>query len=617
MSVKETNDDFLSELLRELGQLWREFRFALSRARSSYRNWLRRLRKLRLDYVVLPIGGPLPERSGPRRSFIQRQLPLPARPLSMESLNKIFQAVSDAENVKGVVLVLRTLSTGIATLQSLRSAIERLQSAGKEVVVFTPNLDMAHYFVAVAADRIVIPPSAMFDVVGLHADAVFLKDALDRIGIQAEVVQISPYKAGFDNLSKSEMSPEYREQINWILDDTYDLLVEAIARGRGKTREQVKDLIDAAPYSSRLAHEKGLVDDLAYEDSLAYLLADLSKTESARVSSGGDVDGPDGEDKSGSTPRPKARLATWSQARRIMLERYRHRSKYYIGVISVEGAITPGPSRQPPINLPLPIPFLGNATAGEETVVQQLRMAARDKQMAALILHIDSPGGAHIASDLIWRQVFTLAKKKPVVCYFGNVAASGGYYISAPSTHIVAQESSITGSIGVFSAHISTSVLYQKLGINRVILSRGERALLRSDDAPLTENEREILWDSIVNVYDQFKQVVADGRDLEIEQLDPIGEGRVWTGRQALAHNLIDSHGDFISAVEKAAELSKLAVDDEHRVEVTNIYPRARSYLLPRPFEPVQDLVSALSIEQLMAFHNRPALIMPFEIRIW
>ena len=150
-----------------------------------------------------------------------------------------------------------------------------------------------------------------------------------------------------------------------------------------------------------------------------------------------------------------------------------------------------------------------------------------------------------------------------------------------------------------------------------MILSRGERALLRSDDAPLTENEREILWDSIVNVYDQFKQVVADGRDLEIEQLDPIGEGRVWTGRQALAHNLIDSHGDFISAVEKAAELSKLALDNEHRVEVINVYPRARSYLLPRPFEPVQDLVSALSIDQFVALHSRPALIMPFEIRIW
>jgi protease-4 len=534
----------------------------------------------------------------------------------METLHQMIQAISDADNVNGVVLVLRNLSTGIATLQSLRSAIGRLQAAGKEVVVFTPILDLAHYFVAVAADRIVIPPSAMFDVVGLHADAVFLKDALDRLGIQAEVVQISPYKAGFDTLSKSEMSPEYREQFDWILDDTFDLLLEAIAHGRGKSKVQVRELIDAAPYTAKVALESGLVDDVAYEDSLAYLLADNGGSESEESS---DITKTESlvDDKNAEAIKPKAKMATWSRARRIMLERYRRRLKHTIGVISIEGAITPGPSRQPPINLPIPFPYVGSSTAGEETVVQQLRLAERDKRIAAVILHIDSPGGAHIASDLIWRQVFTIAKKKPIVCFFGNVAASGGYYLSAPSAHIVAHESSITGSIGVYSAHISSSDLYHKLGINRVILSRGERALLHSDAFPLSDDEREILWEGIVNVYDQFKQVVTDGRDLERDQLDQIGGGRVWTGRQALDHGLIDSHGDFIAAVEKAAELAKLPIDDDHRVEVINIYPRARSYLLPGPFEPVQELIDSYSLDQLIELYSRPALIMPFEIKVW
>ncbi len=611
--TSKNNSSFIRELFGEIGQLWHDFRFSLSRARVSLRNWVRRIRKLKLDYVVMPVGGSLPERAGPPRNFIQRQLPLPPRPISMEILHKRFQSISDADNVKGVIIVLSGLSTGIATLQSLRSAIKRLQTSGKEVVVFTPLLDLGHYFVAVAADRIVIPPSSTFEVLGVHADSLFLKDALSNLGIQVEVVQISPYKTGFDNIGKSEMSDEYREQVDWILDDTYDHLVSAIAIGRGKTPHEVRELIDSAPYTAGEALERGLIDHVAYQDTLAYLLANGDSNSKSNAPSSGEIEAAEAVKKG----KKKARMASWAKARRIILSRYRRPSKQFIGVITVEGAITPGTSRKPPINLPIPIPFMGSASSGEETVVQMLRLAEKDNRLAALILHIDSPGGVHLAADLIWRQIVRLASRKPVVCYFGNVAASGGYYLGAPATHIVAPELTITGSVGVFSAHISSGELYNRLGVNRVLISRGERALLRNDARPLDDASRKVLWDGIMHAYNQFKQVVADGRNLEFDELDSICEGRIWTGRQALEHKLIDSHGDFVDALSKAAELAGLPHDENHRVEDVNLYPQSRSYLLPRPFEQVDDLVATVSLNRVLEHYSRPLTMMPFDIRIW
>ncbi|HET6447166.1 MAG TPA: signal peptide peptidase SppA [candidate division Zixibacteria bacterium] len=610
MNNKNKSNLFIRSI-RKPGQLLRGIRFGVSRARVSYGNWMRRIRRLKLDYVVMQIGGSLPERAGPPRGFIQRRLPFPPRPLSMEIVHKRFQMLADADNVKGLIIILGGLSTGTATLESLRMAIERLKSAGKTVVVYSPMLDLGHYFVAVAADRIVVPPSSTFEVLGVHADSVFLKDALGSLGIQAEVVQISPYKTGFDNLGKSEMSDEYREQIEWILDDTYEQLVSAIALGRNKTIAEVKELIDGAPYTAAEAFEHGLVDNVTYEDSLAYLLHDEVSTGSSEESSSKTSE----KDESAVKDKKKAKLATWSRARRIMLAKYRRPLKKYIGVLTVEGMITPGPSRKPPINLP--IPFMGSETAGDETVIQMLRLAERDSQMAALVLHIDSPGGVHLAADLMWRQVARLAKSKPVVCYFGNVAASGGYYVGAPATHIVAPGMTLTGSVGVYSAHISTGELYNRLGINRVLIGRGERALLRSDASPLDDDRRKILWDGIMNAYIQFKQVVADGRNLELDELDEICEGRIWTGRQALKHKLIDSQGDFIDALSKAAELANLPMDDDHRIEDINIYSQSHSYLLPRPFEQVDDLMATLDISQTLELYRHPLAMMPLDIRIW
>jgi protease-4 len=604
---------FFEELLREVGDVWGSIIFALSRSGPAFRNWQRRIRRFKVDFVIVPVGGPLPERSGPPRSFLQRQLPLPPVPQSMEILNRRLQKIADAENVRGVIFIFQGLSAGMATLANLRRSIERLKQAGKETIVFTPYLDMAHYYAATAADKIIIPPATSFDVLGIRSEAIFLKDALDRLGLEADVIQISPYKTAYDGFVRSEISAEQQEQLDWILDDTYETVTQAMADGRPMEIDALQELIDRAPFLAQEALENKLVDHIAYEDSLPYLLVENEKNESQ------DSDQQNDEDNSDPVAlekkKKRAKLISWRRATNVMLEKKRQPLRQYIGVISLEGAIFMGPSRRPPINLPIPIPMMSGETAGEQTISRLVRLAERDPQMAALIFHVDSPGGLSLASDLIWRQVHRLAREKPVLAYIGNVAASGGYYVIAGANHIMGQPTTITGSIGVLAAHFTTRALFEKLSVQRVSLGRGKNSQMLSDSAPLSDNQREIIWQNVVETYEQFRDLVASGRSLPVEELDEICNGRVWTGQQALGHQLIDSHGDFVDAVAKAAELASLKVDDTHQVQVLNLYGKDGGYLPPRPLEPLEDLLQLKVYDRLIELQDRTLTIMPFEIR--
>jgi protease-4 len=255
--------------------------------------------------------------------------------------------------------------------------------------------------------------------------------------------------------------------------------------------------------------------------------------------------------------------------------------------------------------------------AGETTLTRLLRRAEEQDDMAALVFHVDSPGGSALASDLIARQIERIAQKKPVVAYMGNVAASGGYYVSALANHIMAQPGTITGSIGVINGRLSLSELESKLRVNRVTLKRGEHAELYSNVSPMNETERTLFHHAILAIYQQFKEIVARGRELPYDQLDPICEGRVWTGRQALAHKLVDSHGDFPEAIRQAAELAGLPHDDNHRVQVVNLYDRDREYRLPQPFADTADLLRLFTWERWQLFNGKPLLLMPFTIKFW
>ena len=627
MNGTSSKPRFFTELKRELKQVWQATADGWRRSRIAIRNWLREVRGVELDYVVMSLGGSLPERAAPPRSFLERQLPLPSPPLSMEILNRRLQVIADAGNVRGVIFVFRGFNTGLATLQSLRQSIQRLQAAGKEAIVFTPYLDVGHYYVASAAGRIIVPPGTQFEVLGLRLQAVFLKDALERIGINPDVVQISPYKTGANLLGESEMTPEQREQLNWLLDEQFDVVTAAMAEGRGKSQAEIQQLIDQAPLLAEAALAAGLVDHLAYEDELPVLLAKRQKVEieiaTEKDSAGEVVPGQataatEETAAAGQRQKAEARLVTWRKGSNMLLEKFRRRTKGFIGVVSLEGGIVMGPSRQPPIDLP--IPFIGGAMAGEQTLLQVLRRAEQIDDMAALIFHVDSPGGSSLASDLIGREIERLSRKKPVLVYMGNVAASGGYYVSAPAGHIMSQPATLTGSIGVWMARISTGGLYNRLSLNRASLKRGRHADLYSDEDPMTEEERQIFWHMIADTYQKFKQVVANGRHIPFDELEPICQGKVWSGRQALEFRLVDSHGDFVDAVYRAAEMAGLPTDDDHAIRVVNIHAKDEGYVPPKAFAAaatIADIGRWLIGEWIQELERQPLLLMPFEIHFW
>ncbi len=607
-------------LLRAPIRALRAIGVGLSIVRVRFRNRIRKWRGQRIDYIILPVGGLLPERAAPRRGFIERRLPFPPPAESMQQLNSRLQHIADADNVEGVLFIFRGFQAGLATLQNFRLSILRLREAGKKVVVYTPYLDAKHYYAAAAADRIIVPPGTQFDVLGLHAEVLFLKDALQQIGVQMDVVQISPYKTAFDMFQHADMTPEYREQLEWLLDDQFDMITADLADGRSLSQDKMKALIDEAPFFARTAQAKGLIDDVAYEDELSYLLATGETQSKKKTDDDFDEDthaqvretGSNGAQSEKSEASPKALLRTWPQSRKALTEKYHKRTRQFIGVVSLEGMIVMGPSRRSPFDIP--IPFAGGATAGEQTLAGILRKAEQLDNMAALIFYVDSGGGSALASELISRQIERISEKKPVLVYMGNVAASGGYFVSAKSQFIMSQRATMTGSIGVIMARADSHALYEKVKVKRVTIQRGKRATLYSDQLSMSEEERQIFWDSISHTYEDFKHVVAAGRDLPYEELDSICQGRVWTGRQAEGHKLVDGHGDFIDAIEKAAALADMQYDHISQLKVVNLVKKEDGYVLPQPYETVKEISRLLSGEWMKRLNGRPLMLMPFSI---
>ncbi|MEM8858486.1 MAG: S49 family peptidase [Chloroflexota bacterium] len=234
-------------------------------SRSRYRVYNFFRRKAQIGYIRIPLAGPFPERAAPPPSFIQQFVPNPLeqgpKPLSMQEHNARLQAIIDADNVKGVLFTLDGLAVGLPRLQSLRKGFERLKAADKEIVVYMKQVSIGQLYLASAADKIIMPPTGDFGVSGLYRQAFFLKDALAEVGVEMVNFQISPYKSAVDQFSKSEASPEFQEQINWLLDESYDFLVSGIAEGRGMDAEKLKSIIDQAPHTAPEAQQVGLVDE--------------------------------------------------------------------------------------------------------------------------------------------------------------------------------------------------------------------------------------------------------------------------------------------------------------------------------------------------------------------
>lgn len=586
------------KLLKMPARGFRAVNQTLSRGRIGAYNFWRR--KAQIGYVRIELKGSFPEREGPPPKFYEQFIPNPLASgpaeQSMQAHNGRIAQMIDAKNLKGVIFALDGLACNLPRLQSLRRGFERLKAADKEIVIYMKDVSIGGLFLAAAADKIIVPPTALFNIIGLRSQALFFKDALAELGVEMVNFQISPYKSAVDRLSKSEASPEFQEQTNWLLDENYDLLTAGIAAGRGLTQDRVKAIIDSGPLTAPEAAQAGLVDHLAYEDEIEGLLLP-SQTKEERE-----------KDKT-------LRLTNWDAAVKKMWRKWRpvHHEKV-IAVVSLEGAIVMGESQTPPVELPIPI--VGGRNAGDVTLVRHLRMAEQLDNLGALVFYVNSGGGSALSSDLIAREVERIGKKVPVVAYMGDVAASGGYYVSAPAQHIMTQPATITGSIGVVSAIPIIKGLFSKLKINIHEFERGKAAGLYSG-IDLNENERQKIMDGIYDVYKTFKWLVSTHRDIPYDQLDPICLGRVWTGRQAQGHRLVDSHGDFLDALAQAREMADLPTDPDVLVPVINIYDDKKLYTFAKPFSEPADMVNSLFHlpDLLKKRFSGAQLLMPFEIK--
>ena len=525
------------------------------------------------DFVWLEISGSLPEFETPV-GFLRRRVNRGPAPLTLQALRERLDRISSDARVRGVALRIKDIEAGWGALEEARGELLAFREGGGRIVSYLQDpVDTRSYYLACAADEVLVAPLVTVGVTGVRLRVSFFKDALDRLGVGAEVVAVSPYKSAGEPYIRNDFSPEAREQAQRLLDNRYEEVVRAIGEARGLTAVEARGAIDGAPYGPREALNAGLVDGVLYEDELP-----------GRLTAGED----------------KARVKEWASARRSLKVPYRRRVWRRVGIVQVKGVISRGRSRR----VPVPVPFLGGERAGSESVVAALRGAEKNRRVGAVLLHVDSPGGDALASDLIWREVDRISAKKPVVVLMGNVAASGGYYVAVPAAHVVARRSTVTGSIGVITIRPKADRLYGKLGVNPVGLERGERAGLVDPSRAPTEDELRVLEHQIGLVYDEFKDRVSWGRNLP--DLDPIAGGRVWSGAEALERGLVDGVGGFREAFHKACELGGVGEGGPADVLLRMPVPRAGR---PAPGEP------AGVVEEILDGARREFLELPG--RVW
>ena len=523
------------------------------------------------DYVTFLIEEDMPALPDPPvppwQRFFRRQR------LSVRELGRRFEAIEKDPRIKGVVLHLRPVPMSLALLQDMRELVARLRKSGKRVMAWAPFYTTGTYYLACACDEILLLPTGIVQPLGLSSTGLFLAQGLARVGIQADFVQVSPYKTAADVLTRSKMSDEMREQIRWLLKSQHEQLAEAIKDGRKLDADGALQVIDGSPYTDEQAVARKVVDAVLPEEQLPQ-----------RLSSAAEV-----------------RIGDWDQARRRMSRPApRLRLGSYVAIIRIEGTIIDGRSGRPPVAPPVEIPILGDPRAGDLTVVQVARQVAADRRAAAAVVYVDSRGGSVTASEAMRQALAVVAAKKPVVIAMGPVAGSGGYWVATPGRWIVARPGTLTGSIGVLTGKLVTGGLWAKLLVNRETVAEGRHSLMEGDEKPYTAEERQIVQSMIDRAYGTFLDVVASARGITRGEVEPIAGGKVWTGAQALERKLVDELGGLDAALTKARSLAGLP-DTTLALEV---HPPKRA-LAPQTLPTAAGLAGYL-LEGISLFNRTP-----------
>jgi protease-4 len=450
---------------------------------------------------------------------------------SLTGLVMQFKKAKVDKRIKAILLDVNMSGVGWGKAEEIRDAITDFRSSGKPVYAFVELGLNKEYYIATACDKIVMPPPGELFVNGLAADVMFFRGSLDKLGIYPDIYQIGKYKTAANMFTEKEMTEAHKEFINEMLDDLFNRYVTTIAQARKKSPDEVRALIDNAPYNSIKAKEVGLIDDTLYRDELEkQLKSQLGYKDS-------------------DTFMP-VRAGDY---RDVSPESLGLNKGERIAVIYATGEIGSGSSQNSPS---------GNQSIGSDTVSKAVNDAAADKTIKAIVLRVDSPGGSGLASDIIWHAVEMANQKKPVVVSMSDVAASGGYYISASAAKIVAQPSTITGSIGVLAGKPVMRGFYDWLGISNEYVLRGKTAGMFRETEKFSDDERVKFEEWIKTTYYQdFVPKVARGRKKDAEYIDSVAQGRVWTGAQAKDRGLVDEFGGLDRAIEVAKQLAKIPAD--------------------------------------------------------
>jgi protease IV len=482
------------------------------------------------------------------------------------TLGRIKKAQDD-KNIQALYVHIDDLEIGWAKIDELRAALAAFRKTGKKTYAYLDSASTKDYLVASACDIVCLPEPGWLMITGLRSEVTFFKELLEKLGIKAEFLQMGVYKFTAEPFTRSKMSPEARAQLKMVLDDYFEQsIVGTISRSRtrknGKkmSARHVAHLIDQGPFTAGRAAALGLIDRLAYAADLEEMIKkDLGpKTEIVRnygqeKAQDIDLSNPFNVFKLLSPPKTVSR----SKKDRIAVI-------YAIGdIVSGKG----GPS------------VFGGEGVGSTTFVDAIRQADSDPKVKAIVLRVDSRGGSALASDLIWNALARC--KKPVVASMSDVAASGGYYIAMGARKVYAQPGTLTGSIGVVGGKIALGGLYEKVGVTTEVISRGANSGILSSTLPFSKSERKAMEALMADIYEQFlSRVIAGraraGKKFTRAELLQLAEGRIWTGRQALANGLVDALGSLDDAIADAKVMGGLAKNAD--VDILEL-PKPRNLL--------------------------------------
>jgi protease-4 len=476
--------------------------------------------------LALRVSGPLPDYV-PDNPF-NRLFGSP--PQSLSSLVAQFRKAKVDKRISGIILDIDASDTGWGKAEEIRGAIEDFRASGKPVYAYMETGFNKDYFVAAACDKIYLPPSGELFVTGLAADVMFFRGSLDKLGIYPDIYQIGKYKSAGDMFTQKQMTDAHREFMDSLLTDLFGHYVDGIAKGRSKSPDDVRKLIDNAPYNAGQAKDAGLIDGALYRD-------DVEKELKKRL---------------GYKDSDELRITRAGDYRKVTQESLGLNKGEKIAIVYAAGDIVSGNSQ---------FGSSGEETIGSDSLVKVLKEVRDDNTIKAVVLRIDSPGGSGLASDMIWKGVEALKEKKPVVVSMSDVAASGGYYIAAGANRIVAEPSTITGSIGVVGGKPVVKGFYDWIGITNEYMLRGTNAGIFRESEKFSDSERAKFQEFLKGTYDDFIGKVAKGRNKDTTYIDTIGQGRVWTGAQGKEKGLVDEYGGLDKAIEIAKQLAKIPAD--------------------------------------------------------